>query len=140
MVEKQLIENLMYTGLSQYEARAYVALIGSSPASAYEVAKSAGIPTSKVYEVMARLLERGIAALLEDTGKSMYVPQEPEDYLSIHRHMMEKTLDNLEGGLSKARKKSETSIIWNITDYDTLMDKALAMAGSARNSLLLSVW
>ncbi len=140
MVENKLINDLMYTGLSEYESKAYVALIGSSPASAYEVAKRAGIPTSKVYEVMARLEQRGIAALLEDTGKSMYVPQEPEDYLSIRRHMMEKTLENLEGGLLKVRKKSETSIIWNITDYDSLMDKALAMAGSAKNSLLLSVW
>ncbi len=140
MVENKLLKNLMYTGLSQYESKAYVALLASSPASAYEVGKASGIPTSKVYEVLARLVERGVAAEVEDTGKSKYIPQDPEDYLSIHRHMMETTLDDLEGGLAAAREKRNPSHIWNISDYDSLMDKALSMAGAAKNSLLLSLW
>ena len=140
MVENKLIKNLMYTGLSQYESRAYVALLGASPASAYEVGKGSGIPTSKVYEVLARLVDRGVAAVVEDTGKTRYIPQDPEDFLSLRRHMMETTLDDLDGGLADACTKKETSFIWNISDYDSLMEKALSMVGGAKRSLLLSLW
>jgi len=140
MVENKLIRNLMYTGLSEYEARAYVALLGASPAGAYEVAKSSGIPTSKVYEVMARLEERGVAAQVERDGKSKYVPQPPEEFLRMRRHMMDTTLGELDTALQESSLSRETATIWNISDYDSLMEKAILMLDGAQSTLLLSLW
>ena len=40
-------ELLQKIGLSQNEAKAYTALLGCQPATAYEVAKISAIPTSK---------------------------------------------------------------------------------------------
>jgi HTH-type transcriptional regulator, sugar sensing transcriptional regulator len=46
---EELVQRLQALGFSQYEARAYCALLQKSPANGHEVAKLAGIPTSKVY-------------------------------------------------------------------------------------------
>ena len=140
MVVNKLIDNLMQTGLSEYEARAYVALLGASPASAYEVAKSSGIPTSKVYEVIARLEERAVVVQVEQDGKSKYVPQPPDDFLRMKRHMIDTTLGDLDTALEEASNKSETPTIWNISDYDALMERAIMMVDGANTMLLLSLW
>ena len=53
-----IVKRLTGIGLSEYEARAYVALIEKNPVTAYELAKTSGIPTSKIYEVISRLSEK----------------------------------------------------------------------------------
>lgn len=135
-----MINDLMYTGLSEYESRAYIALLGSSPASAYEISKSSGIPTSKVYEVLARLEERGVATQVEVSGKNKYVPQSPEDFLRMRRHLMETTLNGLEVTLDEVTNISEASVIWNISSYDDLLEKSQILIENAKETLLLSLW
>ena len=52
MVVNNSIERLMDLGFSEYEARTYPALLAIQPATAYEIAREAGIPTSKIYQVI----------------------------------------------------------------------------------------
>ena len=55
-------------GFSPYEARAYAALVARSPANGYEVAKAAAIPTSKIYETLQRLQQRGASRRFFGSG------------------------------------------------------------------------
>ena len=55
-----LTELFARLGVSDYEGRVYAALLALNPATAYEAAKEAGVPTSKVYEVLDRLEARGM--------------------------------------------------------------------------------
>ena len=68
-----IVKKLMRIGFSDYEARAYISLLKMNPATAYEVAKLSGIPSSKIYEVLSKLLERGIALELIESGKKRYI-------------------------------------------------------------------
>ncbi len=55
-----VVERLVHLGLTQYEARAYAALIrrdGSTPA---EVARVAGVPRPRIYDVMDSLVAKGL--------------------------------------------------------------------------------
>ncbi|ABK77454.1 transcriptional regulator [Cenarchaeum symbiosum A] len=52
-------------GLSQYEARAYVALLSMGTASAGELSYRSGLPRTKVYPVLARLQKRGLVSVSE---------------------------------------------------------------------------
>ena len=65
MVVNNLITNLTHLGLSDYEARAYVALVKHNPATAYEVARASGIPTSKIYSVLDKLSDKYIVAIAQ---------------------------------------------------------------------------
>ena len=44
----QLLPQLVKLGFSEYEAKAYIALLGKSPVSGYELAKQSGVPRSMI--------------------------------------------------------------------------------------------
>lgn len=83
-----MVERLVRLGLTQYEARAYVALIrrdGSTPA---EVAKVAGVPRPRIYDVIASLVAKGLAS--ERPGRAAkFVATAPDEatsmLMNIHR-------------------------------------------------------
>ncbi len=140
MVVNNVIDRLMETGFSEYEARAYVALLGAHPATAYEVARESGIPSSKVYEVLARLRGKGVVMSSGDDRKTMYVPLDPDEFIEVKRSGLESTLAKLRKGLVAAKGGREVSYIWNIREHGRLLDKAVRMIGGAADSLLVSVW
>jgi sugar-specific transcriptional regulator TrmB len=61
--DPDVVERLVRLGLTQYEARAYAALVrrdGSTPA---EVARVAGVPRPRIYDVMDSLVAKGLVVL-----------------------------------------------------------------------------
>ncbi len=140
MVVNNIVGKLLDIGLTEYEARVYVALVETNPATAYEAAKASGIPTSKIYEVAARLLDKGMVSVVEADGKKRYVPMDPDEFVESTRNKIEQTLNTLKDDLSEIKKEVDVSYIWNVTDYDYLMTKAERMILSAKKSLLISGW
>ncbi|MFO0753225.1 MAG: helix-turn-helix domain-containing protein [Thermodesulfovibrionales bacterium] len=140
MVVNKITLHLMEIGFSEYEARTYVALLGNNPATAYELARTSGVPSSKIYQVLAKLLERGVASALGEEGTKRYVPLEPGEFIEGHRSRTEATLKSLKQELTSVGKEAGMSYIWNIGDYGYLMDKAARMIRDARETILLSVW
>ena len=57
---ESIIKKLNVMGLSGYEAKCYLALVGKNELTAADVGKIAGVPRSKVYDVLAKLAERGL--------------------------------------------------------------------------------
>lgn len=140
MVVNTVVEQFMYIGFSEYEARAYVGLLEKNPATAYELAMTSGIPTSKIYEVIPKLSGKGMVSALAGKGKKRYVPIRPDEFIENFGSKVHGTLKLLKHGLSDIGKGSDTSYIWNIRDYDHLMDKAERMAVKAEKTLLVSIW
>lgn len=87
-----IVDRLVHLGLTLYEARVYVALIrrdGSTPA---EVAKVAGVPRPRIYDVIASLVAKGLAS--ERPGRTArFVAVPPDDavnkLVNIHRERLQ---------------------------------------------------
>ncbi|MBF9016624.1 MULTISPECIES: TrmB family transcriptional regulator [unclassified Oceanispirochaeta] len=135
-----IVNQLRETGLSDYEARAYMALLEEHPLTAYECAGNAGIPTSKIYGVMKKLEEKELVLELTEKNKKRYIPQEPEEYISSYRFKMEKTLKVLSKELKNPRPKKEVSYVWNLNEYSSIIERAEKMISRCRTSLLISLW
>ena len=135
-----IIDRLREIGLTEYEARAYVALLHSNPVTAYEAAKNAGIPTSKIYQVMARLIEKGAAIEVRDQTRRKYVPMDPDELINQYRSTFESNLENLEQGLKSLGESAEISYIWNFTNYDEFTRHVSRSIESAGEFILLSAW
>jgi len=56
------VGQLTRLGLTSYEARAYVALMGRGSFTAAQVARAAGVPRQRIYDVLGSLVEKGMAA------------------------------------------------------------------------------
>jgi sugar-specific transcriptional regulator TrmB len=138
-MEKEL-SGLLDLGFAEYEAKVYLSLLKENPASAYETGKASGVPTSKIYEVLKKLVGKGIITVIDDGKTKRYVPAEPDEFLDRYQSRTVKVIDDLRGRLAAARGERELSQIWNIREYEYLIDKARRMIESADVSVLLSVW
>lgn len=134
------ISHLRKLGFSEYEARAYTALLGESPLTAYEIAKNSGIPTSKVYEVLRKLEVRHIIQAIHGERSKMFVPVPPEEFvqkfklaLDDHLHAVSNELKDLRGGM-------DTSYTWHMKHYNDLMLKIRRMIQTSQTSLLCMFW
>lgn len=135
-----IIEKLQELGLSEYEARVYIALLRRHPATAYEAARSAGVPTSKVYQVLDRLSSKGLTLEITEQEKTRYVPLEADELVELFRSRLSATLGSLERELPALSVPEPVSYIWNITTYDELLLRAAQMTGAAQRSVLISAW
>jgi HTH-type transcriptional regulator, sugar sensing transcriptional regulator len=55
-------EQLAELGLTTYEAKAYLALLRRETSAAADVARLAGIPRQRIYDVLATLVQKGLAS------------------------------------------------------------------------------
>jgi sugar-specific transcriptional regulator TrmB len=57
-----LVDRLVRLGLTTYEAKAYVALTRRDSTTAAQVARIADVPRQRIYDVLASLVEKGLAS------------------------------------------------------------------------------
>ncbi len=139
---KKMVTRLSELGLSEYEAKAYIALTKEKPSTAYEIAKASGIPTSKIYEVIGKLLEKKIIYPLEEEAvkTKRYIPMDPEEVLNHYLSSMKGLVGSLKKDFHKLNKGQEFGYIWNISNYEHLVDKGCRMLESAKKIILTSLW
>ncbi len=127
-------------GFTEYEAKAYLALLDGSPLSGYRVAQSSGVPRSKVYEVLEGLVRRG--AVLANRGDPvLYAPLSPGELISRRRQEMEESIEAAERSLQ--RYTSDTASrggIWDIVGRGEILDRARGVIESAERTVLIEVW
>ena len=62
MQSARSIRDLTGLGLTTYEAKAYVALLGRDSFTAAQVARQAELPRQRIYDVLGSLVEKGLAS------------------------------------------------------------------------------
>jgi sugar-specific transcriptional regulator TrmB len=60
--DNSTVERLVRLGLTTYEARAYVSLVRRDSFTAAQIARNAGLPRQRIYDVLASLVEKGLAS------------------------------------------------------------------------------
>jgi sugar-specific transcriptional regulator TrmB len=58
----EVVTHLTRLGLTTYEAKAYLALIRRDSYTAAQVARQAGLPRQRIYDVLGSLVEKGLAS------------------------------------------------------------------------------
>ncbi len=134
-----IVQEMIHLGFSEYESRAYVSLLEEYPLTAYEVAKRSGIPTSKIYEVMARLVEKNLAEEISD-GKKRYIPIEVSDFVQEYRKNVSISLEKIKQEGSSISRPADVSYIIQITSYKKLIRKAESLISGAAREVLISGW
>jgi sugar-specific transcriptional regulator TrmB len=137
---KAMISQLIELGLSEYEAKVYLSLLRENPATAYEIGKVSGVPTSKVYEILKKLIEKGIITITDQGKTKKYVPIEPDDFLDKHMNMTSMIVESLKKELSNIKGIIELPSVWNITDYNYLIEKIKHMIEDAAQTILITIW
>ena len=136
-----LLDRLREIGLGDYEARLYLALVKRHPANGYELARSSGVPSSKVYEVLARLQEKDLVFPTDGGGRAKrYVPVDPEEFIDRYRARVDRALDGLRDELDAITVDEPVGYIWNVQGRVPLLERTTHLVERAEQTLLISGW
>ena len=95
------VAELTQLGLTTYEAKAYVALLGRDSFTAAQVSRQAGLPRQRIYDVLGSLVEKGLASTRPGSVVK-YAAVAPE--LAVDRLVAEhrRQLEDLERAAARA--------------------------------------
>ncbi|WP_300525618.1 TrmB family transcriptional regulator [Aminiphilus sp.] len=136
----ELVSVLKELNFTEYEAKAYMALLKNAPLSGYAVSLQSGVPRSKIYEVLGNLVTRG-DVFVNNEETPVYMPLSPEELISRRRHDAERRLDVARECLNTyARSVRTLEGIWNISGRGAILDRVRDGIAKAGQRILLEIW
>jgi sugar-specific transcriptional regulator TrmB len=136
-MKESIVEGLKKLGLTEYEARAYAALVGLGEATAREIHEASGVPRTRIYDILRDLAEKGFVEFIQGSP-TYYRVVEPESVVERLRHDLLEAIDlserelkglNLEvqGSSPVWCVRSEWAIKNRIRDFLGTVDKDLTI-------------
>lgn len=132
-------------GLTEYEVKAYVALVESGAMAASQLSTRATIPYSKIYEILGNLERKGWVEI-EQGRPSKYFPKPPTTALEASRVRTENTLKSSQVDalselqpLYERKGVQERPDIWIIRGQDNILDKIKETIGRTKRELLVAM-
>jgi sugar-specific transcriptional regulator TrmB len=138
-VSSDPIDKLVKIGFSEYEAKAYTALLRESPVTGYQIAKISGVPRSMIYEVVGKLTARGAAMTLRQEGSTKYAPVPAKEFLAQLQREYEELITSLKDDLAAIDSASDLEYVWNIMGHENIMAKAEEMVDQARDRIYMTL-
>ena len=138
-LEERIVVAMKELGFTASDARCYLTLLKTSPATGYELAASSGVPRSAIYTVLNRLLSRGLVNLIQKKP-ARYVPLSPDRLFELIQSSFTRHLDELKDSISRLDKRSHEAKTWTIHGYSATMDMARSMIDGSKQCVHLSIW
>jgi len=133
----RLLNLLSNLGLSEYEARAYVALIALRGGSANDVAGISKVPRTSIYKVMRGLEARDLVGHSEGKPMTFFVKslEQVEDQIISDVREGFAILKRVEGLLSEG---GTPQLVYTIAGRERIMEKIGETIDGSRSTLFLS--
>jgi HTH-type transcriptional regulator, sugar sensing transcriptional regulator len=139
-MRNDLSERLNHLGFTEYEAKAYLALLQQSPLTGYAISRVSGVPRSKIYEVLNSLVERG-DVLISYGEPIQYAPKSPSDLLKTRSETFEKQLTEAANGLEEfMHQDTPNDLIWDIRGRDEIFFRLREVIGRSKHQILVQIW
>lgn len=129
--------HLQALGLTEYEARAYVALLGLGRAQPAKIARASRIPRPKVYETLERLEARGLATRTQSAPLE-YAPLSTREYIARAQREFGSRIEGLERALSRLTPDPTPEAVYPLRGEGAIRGLIEDIVGNARRSLHLA--
>jgi sugar-specific transcriptional regulator TrmB len=118
---KEPVEGLMQLGLTEYEARAYVAIVSIHEGGISEISQQSGMPRSRVYDIMERLAKKGFVEV-GGTKPLRYRAVDPDKVTDRLRMELVRTADSVRSELKDLKRQtgSMPTPLWFIQGEGTV--------------------
>ena len=132
-------------GLTEYEVKAYIALVESSPMTASQLSSTAAIPYSKIYEILGNLERKGWVES-EQGRPSKYFPRPPVAAFESSRLRTENSLKSSQADaiselqpLYERKGVQERPDIWIVRGQNNILDRIKETLSRTRRELLVAM-
>ncbi|MDT8903193.1 TrmB family transcriptional regulator [Anaeroselena agilis] len=139
-MKSEVVSILQQLNFTEYEAKAYLALLEKAPLSGYAISLNSGVPRSKIYEVLSALVSRG-DILVSQESTPQYLPLPPDELIARRKHRAENTYHVARKALRRfAVTAQHRETIWNIAGHEAIIARVRDEIGRAERRVLLEVW
>ena len=104
-------------GLSKRESKLYLALLELGSTTVGPLQKKSGIPSSKIYEILEKLINRGLASYVIVSGRKNFQASDPEEILAIideRRRILSEVMPQLKLKQQRVKEKQSVEIFEGI--------------------------
>jgi len=125
MSEKEILEEL---GLSDAEAKVYLALLETGSTLAGPIIKKTGLHRGTTYQILQRLKEKGLVSSIIKGRKQYFEPASPDRLMDVLRERQDKLqgiLPALNQKLDASKEKQEITVYYGVKGIRSAMDKML---------------
>lgn len=135
MTEEDAVTKLIDLGLTRYEARCYITLVGLGTSDPRSIAREAGIPHPNAYDSLGRLVRRGWVELVR-RRPALYRARRPR----VVKEQLVGELDDLFEGLERLYKTtpaSDAELVYTIRESKNVMSKIFELVADAKEIVLV---
>ncbi|MBA3874653.1 MAG: TrmB family transcriptional regulator, partial [Anaerolineae bacterium] len=135
-----VIDQLQQLGFSEYETKAYIALLQQHPLNGYALAKRSGVPRANIYGVLQKLEERGAVIPVTVAEGLVYSPISPDDLISRLGSYLSDVLTSAQRELKALATPIEQTYVQNLQGSDHLLEHARELIDNSYERLLIALW
>lgn len=138
-LDEKVISSLQKIGLTYYGAKAYAALTAMGPSAADAIAGEAGVPRSKIYEVLKRLEEEGWVTI-EHGRPITYKPRYPKEVIEERKSMLDADAEYASSELSAVYDRQvdkDAPRVWVLRGMGNIVPKIQDMMTRAKSDIAL---
>jgi sugar-specific transcriptional regulator TrmB len=144
MPSEKVLKTLRELGLTEYETRAYIALVSNGPATAGGLSRLANVPYSRIYDVLSKLERKGWIEI-QSGRPTRYRAKPPAEAIRLSRIEQERKFKEASETVVKEleplyerRAEVKKPDIWVIRGDRNLIGKISEMLARAQIEILIS--
>ncbi|MDD3406706.1 MAG: TrmB family transcriptional regulator [Methanomicrobium sp.] len=133
------IRTLKNLGFTEYEARAYISLVGYGMATAREIHENSGVPQGRIYSVLKSLSEKSLIEV-QDGNPSYYYAENPAAVLGRLKSELNESIDKSAAYLSNLHLDSKPpSMTWVIHSEWGIKNRVKTLIQNAEKEIIFIV-
>ena len=134
------INLLKKLGLTDSEAKVYLALLQKGSLSGYEASKVSTVPRSKIYNILETLINKGFVVFSENGNSNSYAAIKIEEISKNIKHDINNTLEKIEEELKDFNSSIDLEYMWHIKEYRNVFSKCRNIIKNTKKELYLQIW
>lgn len=134
------MERLVELGLTQSEARTYLALLQQPTATGYELANAAGLQRANAYAAIKSLADKGFATQTSSGTPARFVATAPAEVLGQIKRRTERRVDSLVADLARYAAPPAATTFHTLQGTEAIIQRTAALVDSARHRVAVCCW
>lgn len=134
---KKIRDDLSILNFSEYETRAYIALVALQMSDAESISMTAQVPRTSMYKVLDALVEKGYATVSPGRPRQ-YAPEPPLVLKERIFSRLGETFEDLEMIHGILREKGMPQVIYTITGREKVLNKMGEFLSTAKERVMMS--
>lgn len=136
-----MIDYMKRLGFSEYEIKAYFALLKKHPINGYGLSKESKIPRSRIYEVVDGLIQKGIVFDKYENDARLFMPLEPDRLITKLKSEYETIFEQIDEYTHTLYNQQANHYEQkNISGRNEIIDIIRLLIKEAKHRIALSIW